>query len=53
MLTRIIAMALLLTASAASFALDIKPYSAQALSAEQQAGKRQSRSLQVLHQLQG
>ena len=39
MLTRIVAMALLLTASAASFALDIKPYSAQALSAEQQAGK--------------
>lgn len=39
MITRIIAVALLLTASAASFALDIKPYSAQALSAEQQAGK--------------
>lgn len=39
MITRIIATALLLTASAASFALDIKPYSAQALSAEQQAGK--------------
>ena len=39
MITRIIAAALLLTASAASFALDIKPYSAQALSAEQQAGK--------------
>ncbi len=39
MITRIIATAVLLTASAASFALDIKPYSAQALSAEQQAGK--------------
>ena len=39
MITRIIAAALLLTASAASFALDIKPYSAQVLSAEQQAGK--------------
>ena len=39
MITRIIATALLLTASAASFSLDIKPYSAQALSAEQQAGK--------------
>jgi thiol-disulfide isomerase/thioredoxin len=39
MITRIVAAALFLTASAASFALDIKPYSAQALSAEQQAGK--------------
>ena len=39
MITRIVATALLLTASAASFALDIKPYSPQALSAEQQAGK--------------
>jgi thioredoxin 1 len=39
MITRTIATALLLTASAASFALDIKPYSPQALSAEQQAGR--------------
>ena len=39
MITRLVATALFLTASAASFALDIKPYSAQALSAEQQAGK--------------
>ena len=39
MITRIIFTALMLTASAASLALDIKPYSAQALSAEQQAGK--------------
>ena len=39
MITRIVATALLVTASAAAFALDIKPYSAQALSAEQQAGK--------------
>lgn len=38
MITRLIAATLLLTASAATFALDIKPYSAQALSAEQQAG---------------
>ncbi len=39
MISRIIATALLLTASATAFALDIKPYSAQVLSAEQQAGK--------------
>ena len=39
MIARIVATALLLTASAASLALDIKPYSPQALSAEQQAGK--------------
>lgn len=39
MITRTIATALLLTASTASFALDIKPYSPQALSAEQQAGR--------------
>ena len=39
MITKNVAIALLLTASAAAFALDIKPYSAQALSAEQQAGK--------------
>ncbi|MBP8868379.1 MAG: thioredoxin family protein [Propionivibrio sp.] len=39
MITRIVATTLFLTASAAAFALDIKPYSAQALSAEQQAGK--------------
>lgn len=39
MIIRTIATALLLTTSAASFALDIKPYSPQALSAEQQAGK--------------
>ncbi len=39
MISRIVAAALLLTASAVSFALDIKPYSAQALSTEQQAGK--------------
>jgi len=39
MITRIVAATLFLSASAASFALDIKPYSAQALSAEQQAGK--------------
>lgn len=39
MITRLVAAALFLTASAASFALDIKPYSAQALSTEQQAGK--------------
>ena len=39
MITRIVATTLLLTASAASFALDIKPYSAQALSTEQQASK--------------
>jgi thioredoxin 1 len=39
MITRIVATVLFLTASAASFALDIKPYSAQALAAEQQAGK--------------
>ena len=39
MITKLVAAALFLTASAASFALDIKPYSAQALSAEQQAGK--------------
>ena len=36
---RIVAATLFLTASTVSFALDIKPYSAQALSAEQQAGK--------------
>ena len=39
MIARIVATALLLTASATTFALDIKPYTAQALSAEQQAGK--------------
>jgi len=39
MIARIVATALLLTASAVTFALDIKPYTAQALSAEQQAGK--------------
>jgi len=39
MITRILASLLLLTASAAASALDIQPYSAQALSAEQQAGK--------------
>jgi len=39
MIARIIATALLLTASVTAVALDIKPYSAQALSAEQQAGK--------------
>ena len=39
MITKNVAIALLLTTSAAAFALDIKPYSAQALSAEQQAGK--------------
>ncbi len=39
MITRIVALTLLLSASATAFALDIKPYTAQALSAEQQAGK--------------
>ena len=39
MISKITAAALLLAASATAFALDIKPYSAQALSAEQQAGK--------------
>ena len=39
MITKIVATALLITASAATFALEIKPYSAQALSDEQQAGK--------------
>ena len=39
MISKIIATALLLTASVTAFALDIKPYSAQALSAEQLAGK--------------
>ena len=39
MITRIVSATLFLTASAVSFALDIKPYSAQALSTEQQAGK--------------
>ena len=39
MIAKIVVATLFLTVSAASFALDIKPYSAQALSAEQQAGK--------------
>ena len=39
MITRIVAATLFLTASTVSFALDIKPYSAQALSTEQRAGK--------------
>ena len=39
MFARLVAAVLFMTASAASLALDIKPYSAQALSAEQQAGK--------------
>ena len=39
MIARIVAATLLLTASAATLALDIKPYTAQALSAEQHAGK--------------
>ena len=39
MITRIVALTLLLSASATAFALDIKPYTAQALRAEQQAGK--------------
>jgi thioredoxin 1 len=39
MMTRMIFCALALTASATAFALEIKPYTAQALSAEQQAGK--------------
>jgi len=39
MIIRIVAAALFLTASAVSFALDIKPYSVQALSTEQQAGR--------------
>lgn len=39
MIIRFVVAALLLSASATPFALDIKPYSAQALSAEQQAGK--------------
>ncbi len=39
MITRIVTATLFVTVSAASFALDIKPYSAQALSTEQQAGK--------------
>jgi len=39
MIARIVAIALLLTASAATFALDFKPYTAEVLNAEQQAGK--------------
>ena len=39
MIARIFATALLLTASATTFALDIKPFTAQTLKAEQQAGK--------------
>ena len=39
MLIRLVAATALLGASAAAFALDIQPYSAQQLSAEQQAGK--------------
>ena len=39
MIARIVAAALLLTASATAFALEIKPYTVQALNAEQQAGK--------------
>ena len=39
MIAKIVATGLLLAASATTLALDIKPYSVQALSAEQQAGK--------------
>lgn len=39
MIARILAAVLFLTASAAALALDIKPYSPQALSAEQEAGR--------------
>jgi thioredoxin 1 len=39
MMTRMILCAFALTASATAFALEIKPYTAQALSTEQQAGK--------------
>lgn len=39
MIARIFATALLLTASTTTFALDIKPFTAQTLKAEQQAGK--------------
>ena len=38
-MTRIVATTFFLTAGAAAFSLDIKPYSAQALSAGQRAGK--------------
>jgi len=39
MIARILFSVLLLSASATTFALEIKPYTAQALSTEQQAGK--------------
>ena len=39
MIARTVAVAVFLTANVTAFALDIKPYTAQTLSAEQQAGK--------------
>lgn len=39
MIIRLVATTLFLSASAAALAVDVKPYSAQALSTEQQAGK--------------
>ena len=42
MISKFFVSALFLAVSASAFALDIKPYTAQALSAEQQAGKQRS-----------